>query len=121
MPVPGGEQITFDKQQYKELEAIWPELHLAVQRKNLGVRMFNVTGTLSYLLRGASGKPVTLELVNFTDYAVEAVTAFVQGKYRKAVLYEPGAKPRELATYEAPEGTGVEIDRLGVCAAVVLE
>jgi hypothetical protein len=121
MPLPEGDQITFNKQQYKALEAIWPELHLAVQRKNFGVRMFNVSGTLTYLQRSPDSKQVVLQLVNFTDFRVENITAFVQGKYKKAMLHVPGAAPRALSIYDAPEGTGVEIDQLGVSGAVVLE
>jgi hypothetical protein len=121
MPLPEGDQITFNKQQYKALEAIWPELHVAVQRKNFGVRMFNVSGTLTYLQKSPDSKQVVLQLVNFTDFTVENITAFVQGKYKKAVLHAPGESPRPLSIYDAPEGTGVEIDKLGVSGAVVLE
>ncbi|HUQ95565.1 MAG TPA: hypothetical protein VM120_28060 [Bryobacteraceae bacterium] len=88
MPLPAGDEITFDKQHYKQLEAIWPELHLAVQRKNFGVRMFNVTGTLTYL----QDSPV-LQLVNYTDYPVASITAFIQGKYTKAIMLPPRARP----------------------------
>lgn len=121
MPVVEGDRITFDRKQYRDLEAIWPELHLAVQRKNFGVRLFNVSGALSYLQASPDGRRVVLHLINYTDYEVESITAFVQGKYSRAVLYQPGAAPKELALYETPEGAGVEIDKLGVCGAVVLE
>ncbi|MBL8218277.1 MAG: hypothetical protein JNL62_03570 [Bryobacterales bacterium] len=119
MPEPSAGRITFDKAQYKELEAIWPELHLAVQRKNFGVRMFNVTGVLTYLLR--SDKQVVLHLVNYTDYPVENITAFVQGKYAAAQLLTPNSAGRPLRTYAAPDGTAIEIDRLETSAAVLLE
>jgi len=118
MPEPTPGRITFDKAQYKELEAIWPELHLAVQRKNFGVRMFNVTGVLTYLLRG--DKQVILHLVNYTDYPVENITAFVQGKYISAHLLTPNAPPRRLRTYQAPDGTAIEVDKLETSAAVLL-
>ena len=71
MPEPAPGKIVFDKSQYKELEAIWPELHLAVQRKNFGVRMFNITGVLTYLLR--DNTHTVLQLVNYTDYPVENI------------------------------------------------
>jgi hypothetical protein len=119
MPLPSGDQITFDKAQYRDLEAIWPELHMAVMRKNFGARMFNVSGTLTYLLAGE--KQTLLQLVNYTDYPVESITAFVEGKYRKATLLSPGEPPKVLSIYDAPEGTGVEIEKLAVCGAVVLE
>lgn len=118
MPEPAPGRITFDKAQYKELEAIWPELHLAVQRKNFGVRMFNVTGVLTYLLRDDT--QAVLHLVNYTDYPVENITAFVQGKYRSARMLTPNAPPRPLPMYQAPDGTAVEIDKLSVAGVVVL-
>lgn len=118
MPEPTAGKITFDKAQYKELEAIWPELHLAVQRKNFGVRMFNITGVLTYLLRDDTH--TVLHLVNYTDYPVENITAFVQGKYTTAELLTPNAPPRKLNTYQAPDGTAVEIDKLEISAAVIL-
>jgi hypothetical protein len=119
MPDASPGRITFDKSQYKDLEAIWPELHMAVQRKNFGVRMFNVTGVLSYLLRDDSH--VVLQLINYTDYPVENITAFVQGTYSSARLVTPDGASRLLTSYQAPDGTAVEIDRLEVCAAVLLE
>ena len=119
MPATTNGRITFDKAQYKELEAIWPELHLAVQRKNFGVRMFNVTGVLSYLLRDDTR--VVLHLVNYTDYPVENITAFVQGKYRTAKFLTPDGKTHKVTIYDAPDGTAVEIENLGVCGAIVLE
>ncbi|MBI4905448.1 MAG: hypothetical protein HY820_17575 [Acidobacteria bacterium] len=120
MPPMRDGRITFDKEDYRKLEAIWPELHLAIMRKNFGVRMFNVAGTLSYLQRSPDGRRTVLQLVNFTDYPVEAVTAFVQGKYKTARLLSPDG-PSEVTIYDAPEGTGVEIERLGLFGAVVLE
>ncbi len=121
MPLPDGERIVFDRKEYAQLEAIWPELQLAVARKNFGVRLFNVTGVLSDLRVSPDGKRTLLQLVNYTDYAVENVTAFVQGKFRRATLHAPGAAPRAVAVFDAPDGTGMEIETLGVAAAVVLE
>ncbi len=121
MPPMRDGRITFDKEDYRKLEAIWPELHLAIMRKNFGVRMFNVAGTLSYLQRSPDGKRTILHLLNFTDYPVENITAFVQGKYQSARLLSPGEPPQEVTLYDAPEGTGVEIERLGLFGAVVLE
>lgn len=121
MPDAVGERITFTKEEYSKLEAIWPELHLAVQRKNFGVRMFNVNGTLTYLQKSPDEKKRVLHLVNFTDFPVDAITAFVEGTYRKARLYTPEGPPRDLSLYSAPEGTAVEIDKVWVCGIVVLE
>jgi hypothetical protein len=122
VPDPKDGRITFDKAEYQQLEKIWPELHVAVQRKNFGVRMFNVSGTLSYLLKSPDGgSKALLHLVNYTGYPVENLTAFVQGKYRQATLHSPGEPPKKLEVYDSPEGTGVEIEQMGAAAAVVLE
>ena len=121
MPVPDGERIVFNRKEYAQLEVIWPELQLAVARKNFGVRLFNVTGVLSDLRVSPDGKRTLLQLINYTDYPVENVTAFVQGKFRKATLHAPGAEPRNVAVFDAPDGTGMEIDTLAVTAAVILE
>lgn len=121
MPVPEGAKFTFDREHYKAIEAIWPELHSAVSRKNFGARLFNVSGTLSYLQFSPDGKRALLTLVNYTDYPVEAITAFVQGKYRSATLHAPGREPVRMNLYDAPEGTGVEIDQVGVVGIVLLE
>ncbi|MBL8234469.1 MAG: hypothetical protein JNL98_38585 [Bryobacterales bacterium] len=121
MPVPEGAKITFDREHYKAIEAIWPELHSAVNRRNFAARLFNVSGTLSYLQFSTGGKRALLNLVNYTDYPVEAITAFVQGKYKGATLYAPGRTPVKLNVYDAPEGTGVEIESIATCAAVLLE
>lgn len=119
MPETGPGRITFEKAQYKDLEAIWPELHVAVQRKNFGVRMFNVAGVLSYLIRDDAR--VVLQLVNYTDYPAENITAIVQGKYKSARLLTPDGGSKAVVLFDAPEGTGVEVDKLGVCGALVLE
>jgi hypothetical protein len=78
-----------------------------------------VTGVLTYLLR--DDRQAVLHLVNYTDYPAENITAFLQGKYKSATLLSPNSPPRELHTYEAPDGTAVEIDKLETCAAVSLE
>lgn len=121
MPEPDADRFTFGKEQYQVLEKIWPELHLAVQRKNFGARLFNVTGTLSYLRRSSDGRKAVLHLVNYSDYPVENITAIVQGKYRRASLLRPGEPPKPVEVYDAPEGTGVEVDSLEVTGAIVLE
>jgi hypothetical protein len=121
MPVPEGAKITFDREHYKAIEAIWPELHSAVSRKNFAARLFNVSGTLSYLQFSPERKRALLHLVNYTDYPVDSITAFVQGKYQQATLYAPGQEPVRLNVYDAPEGTGVEISAVATCAVILLE
>ena len=89
-------------------------------RKNFGARLFNVTGTLTYLQASPDGRRLVLHLINYTDFPVESITAFVQGKFQSATLYQPGVSPKKLTVYDATEGTGIEIDSLGVSGAVVV-
>lgn len=120
-PPQRADQITLDKGDIEKLDTIWKEVNSMTGRRNLGARLFNVASMLSNLLGPVSGHPLVLELVNYSDYAVENVTAHVLGKYTKATLYEPNMVPRTLGTYENEEGTGIDIDKIGPVAALVLE
>lgn len=121
MPAGSKDGLTLDREHIEKVEAIWPELRSLTNRKNLGARLFNVSGMLSYLQAAPDGKKVVLHLVNYTDYPVENVTAFFLGKFTRATLYAAGAPPRQLSTYPTDDGTGVDIDRVEVSAALALE
>ena len=114
-------QIKLDDKEVEKIDAIWKEVNSMTGRHNLGARLFNVASVLSSLAAPASGKPVVLWLVNYSDYDVENVTAHVLGKYAKATLHEPGAAPRKVEVYEAEDGTGVDVEKLHALAALVLE
>jgi hypothetical protein len=43
------------------------------------------------------------------------------GKYNSATLLAPGEAPRALPLEETEEGTGVDIPKVAVSAAIVLE
>jgi hypothetical protein len=115
------DQITLDKGDIEKLDTIWKEVNSMTGRRNLGARLFNVSSMLSNLVGGAGGRPLVLMLVNYSDYAVENITAHVLGKYTKATLYEPGIAGRALAPYDNEEGTGIDIDKIGPLATLVLE
>jgi hypothetical protein len=115
------DQITLDKGAIEKLDTIWKEVNSMTGRRNLGARLFNVSSMLSNLVGGPSGRPLVLMLVNYSDYAVENITAHVLGKYTKATLYEPGIAGRTLAPYDNEEGTGIDIDKVGPLATLVLE
>lgn len=115
------DQITLDKDDIDKLDAIWKEVNSMTGRRNLGARLFNVSSMLSNLVAAEVGRPLALFLVNYSDYPVENVTAHLLGKYTKAVLHEPGAAPRTLEPYDNEEGTGVDIDKVGHLAMLVLE
>lgn len=119
-PVPRAGQITLEKDDLGKLDTIWRELNSMAGRRNLGARLFNVSTMLSNLLETADRSQVILQLVNYADYPVENITVHVLGKYKSAMLHQPGASPLAVAGYEVDEGTGFDIDRVGSVATLVL-
>jgi len=119
----GDNQITMDKDDVAKLDEIWKGVNTMINRGNLGVRLFNVSSMLSYLQAGKDGKQAVLQLVNFSDYPVEDVTAHVLGKFRKAWLLTPEGGKKALEPYEVEEGpaTGLDINLVPVSAVVVME
>ena len=115
------DQITLSKEDTEKLDLIWKELNSMTGRRNLGARLFNVSTLLSYLAAPADGHVVVLQLVNYADYPVESVTIHLLGKYRKALLYRPeSTTPVVLELYPTDEGVGVDVEKMGVSAAIVL-
>jgi hypothetical protein len=120
-PTPNAGSITLEKAELERLNDIWRDVNNMVGRRNLGVRLFNVSSMLSNLLAGADGKTAVLHLVNYSDYPVENVTVHFLGDYRKATLVMPDAAEAPLEIYPTEEGKGVDIAKVGICATVRLE
>jgi hypothetical protein len=118
---PGADQITLEKQEMERLDSIWKEVNSMIGRRNLGARLFNVSTMLSDLLTSPDGKEALIQLVNFADYPVESVTVHVLGNYKRARLYSPEEGERTLEVYKNDEGTGVDIDKVSVCATLRLD
>src|SRR5262249_21972221 len=115
------DQITLSKEDTEKLDLIWKELNSMTGRRNLGARLFNVSTLLSNLVAPTDGKQVVLHLVNYADYPVESLTVHLLGKYSKAVLLQPESdRPVSLELYPTDEGVGLDIDKIGVAAAIVL-
>lgn len=115
------DQITLDDKQTKRLDDIWHEINSMIGRGNLGARLFNVSSMLSSLLTSPDGKQVLVYLVNYSSYPVDSVTVHVLGDYHQATLYRPDSPEKKLEVYKVDEGTGVDIDLVGVSAALRLE
>ncbi len=120
-PPPEPGQITLNEKDVAKLDEIWKQVNNMIGRMNLGARLFNVSSMLSNLLDAGDGKSVVLQLVNYTDFPVDSITAHVLGNYKHARLYEPGMPPKDLDVYPVEEGTGVDIDKVDVSATVVLD
>jgi len=92
-----------------------------IGRRNLGARLFNVSTMLSDLTASADGKQVIVQLVNYADYPVESIAVHVLGDFKHARLYTPEEGERTLEVYKNEEGTGVDIDKVSVCATLRLD
>ncbi len=118
---PAGDRITLADSELERINDVWQGINSVVGRGNFGVRLFNVSGMLSSLLGDPERGPVVLHLVNFTNYPIESVTVQLIDKFQRARLYAPEQEARELSLYPIEGGVGVDIDRVGVCAVLVLE
>ncbi|HLH18244.1 MAG TPA: hypothetical protein VKX45_13565 [Bryobacteraceae bacterium] len=118
---PGAGRITLDQSELTRLNEIWRDINSMIGRRNLGVRLFNVSSMLSNVLSSADGKTVILHLVNYSDYPVENVTVHFSGGFRKATLLTPEGVSKPLAIYREDDAQGVDIDKVSVCATIQLE
>ena len=116
-----GNSITLNKDQLERLNDIWRDVNTIVGRRNLGVRLFNVSTMLSNVVASADEKTVVVELVNYSDYPVSDVTVHFLGKFQRATLLSPEGAEKPLTIYPTEDGGGVDIDRVGACAAIRLE
>ena len=119
-PVANG-QVTLAKEDQQRMDEIWREVRSLTGRTNLGARLFNVSSMLSNLVESPDGRSVAIQLVNYSGYPVELVTAHILGPYKRAVLLSPEAAPKELEVYAIEDGSGVDIPIVPVCATLVLE
>jgi len=120
-PTPTGANITLEQAELERLNDIWHDVNSMVGRRNMGVRLFNVSSMLSNLLASEDGKSAVLHLVNYSDYPVEDVAVHYLGNYRHATLITPEGADKKLEVYETDEGLGVDLDKVLVCATVRLE
>lgn len=118
---PAGERITLDKKELERLNDIWHDVNSMVGRKNLGVRLFNVSSMLSNVLATPDAKTEVVHLVNYSDYPVENVTVHFLGEFKHATLMTPEGIRKNLDIYQAEEGWGVDLDKVAVCATIRLE
>jgi hypothetical protein len=118
---PNGERITLDQKELERLNDIWHDVNSMVGRKNLGVRLFNVSSMLSNVLSSADGKTEVVHLVNYSDYPVENVAVHFVGDFKRATLTTPEGIEKNLEIYQVEEGWGVDLDKVGVLASIRLE
>ncbi len=101
---PQGDKITLDPAELERLNDIWRDVNSMVGRRNLGVRLFNVSSMLSNVLVSADGKTEVVHIVNYSDYPVENVTLHYLGDYKHATLLTPDGIEKRLEVFQAEEG-----------------
>jgi hypothetical protein len=121
MPAPRPDQIVTDAEEVKKLDQIWKEVNGLMGRRNLGVRLFNVSSMLSNMLGPPDGSRVIVYLVNYSDFPVDSIAVHLLGKYSKVTIHWPERAPKPLSPYENEDGTGVDIDILESAAILVAE
>ena len=120
-PAAAAGSITLEKAELERLDDIWHDVNAMIGRRNMGVRLFNVSSMLSNFLAAPGGTTAVVHLVNYSDYPVDNVAVYYLGEYKHATLIAPGAADRALEVYKTEEGWGVDVERVGVCATIRLE
>ncbi|MDE3165937.1 MAG: hypothetical protein KGN36_09035 [Acidobacteriota bacterium] len=120
-PTPPAGKITLDNTELARLSDMWKDVNNLIGRRNMGVRLFNVSSMLSNYLGAADGKSAVVHLVNYADYPVESVTLHYLADFPHATLITPEGINKALEVYKTDEGWGVDIDRVVVCATIRLE
>ncbi len=114
-------EFAIRKEDLPKLDPIWKAVKEVADGKNFGVRVFNTPSMLSNPLVSADGKKLALLLVNYAGYPAEAITVHVAGRWSKASLLMPNEPAKNLPLYPVRDGVGLEIERIGVSAAIELE
>jgi hypothetical protein len=114
-------EFAMRKEDLPKLDPIWNALRDVLRGQDLGVRVFNASSLLSNPLVTGDGRKLALLLANYTGYPAEAIAVQVTGRWSKARLLMPNEPPKELQLYPFRDGVGLEIERIGVSAAVELE
>jgi hypothetical protein len=120
-PDTSNDQIVLTGRQLDQMQDLWVVTYNATVRKNFGTRTFNTTGMQSSVLLAPDRKSIIVHLVNYTESPVEAITVQALGSWKRATLYSPDEPARDLPVYAVKDGTGVDIEKMGVIATVKLE
>lgn len=121
MPEPKPDQTNLDAKEVEKLDQIWKEVNAMTGRRNLGVRLFNVSSMLSNLVATPDGKKVIIYLTNYSDYPVDTISLHLLGKFSKATVYWPERKPKPLVPYDNDDGSGLDLEIVESAAIIVAE
>ena len=83
-----------------------------VSRNSFGIRVFNAATMLSNVLVSAGGKTIVVQLVNYSDYAVENLTVMFPSGYKKAAIVMPEGtqqNARDISCTPARQASGSQM------------
>lgn len=118
---PEAPTLALEKAELESVADLWRDVQSLIGRRNLGVRLFNVSAMLSNLLASPDGKTVVLHLVNYSGYPVENVAVHLDGSFRSARLLSPDGEEKNLELYPVEGGVGVDVPSVSVCATLRLD
>lgn len=104
-----------------EPDAVARDLKELLSDDELGVVPFNVPSVIASASGGQAGQPLLVQLVNYFDHPVEAITLRVVGKFRSARMETPEAAGLDLPLREADGKTEVTIPKLLLWGALSIE
>jgi hypothetical protein len=87
----------------------------------LGVVPFNVPSVITFASGGSPGQPLLVQLLNYFDEPVGAITVRVAGKFNSARLETPEGPAVDLPLRDADGKTEVTIPRLLLWGAVSMQ
>lgn len=102
-------------------ETVARDLKEMLSDDDLGVVPFNVPSVITIASGGGPGKPLVVQLVNYFDQPVEAITLRVSGKFHSARLETPDSAAVDLPLREDEARTEVTIPKLLSWGAILME
>ena len=102
-------------------ETVARDLREFLSDDDLGVVPFNVPSVITFVSGGSPGHPLIVQLLNYFDHPVEAITLRVAGKFRSARMETPDCPAVSMPLRDADGKTELTISQLSLWAMVSLE
>jgi hypothetical protein len=102
-------------------ETVARDLREFLSDDDLGVVPFNVPSIITFVSGGSPGHPLIVQLLNYFDHPVEAITLRVAGKFRSARMETPDGPAVSMPLRDADGKTELTISQLSLWAMVSLE
>jgi hypothetical protein len=102
-------------------DAVAHDLKEMLSDDDLGMVPFNVPSVITFTSGGAPAQPLLVQLVNYFDHPVEAITLRLPGKFHSARLETPEGPAMDLPLRNEEGRTEVTIPKLLLWGAVSMQ